>query len=749
MHTVLEDYKKAKRLGVSLDSFIALNPEHQLALAMKKLILSLQKKIPFEESIRQANQINYKEYEVEEQLLFLKLLFQNLIQSKGIKSALPILVAVKRLVTPNLDVDWQAIPLSLEGELYFQEGNFKKQLATLEKELDLLKINSCRYVFQYWTYLILLAFLNEYEKFDFHIKQFNLLPKEINLPISIDYVYLIVNEERGNFKDNVVLLSNIKANKPMQSIQKVIDQYDSFLQIILHHQLPELDEQDTDNWTLFSLYYLFANEPVKSLEWANKLAEHRPDYNLLPNFISFYLIRAELANKNINSAEYLLESRKRTGNTSIFDDFFWFRLFHSKGDSKKAQEYFNLFSATVDKYDLNNRFDLELQLSPEILPKDIRYYMRNLAQEKSKETFSPDPINKINEDQSMGFIIGESKSIKQIKDLILKFSNVDTSVLITGETGTGKELIAKALWLAGSFQNKPYIPINCGAISDHLLQSELFGHKKGAFTGAYQDHKGVFEQAQDGIVFLDEISEISHAMQINLLRVLEAREYRPVGSNENKKLNCKIITATNRKLSDLVNAGHFRSDLQFRLERLNIELPPLRERKEDIPLLIHHFLNEEYPNLDPLQFDETTLNHLKSLYWPGNIRELRNEMGRVRLFFSDQKLLTMNELSNKYKDNKENTSLTELTTSQPKPLEILTQESATKNNSRLNSKFRRLEELKKLFVKHTKLSRAEVEEYLNVSTNTAFSYLNILEQEKYICKKTFANSDTHYYEIIR
>lgn len=754
MGTFLEDFKKAIGLGTSLDSFLKLNPDHPLALGMKKIHLALKGQVTPEEAIQYANQINYKDYEVEEQLIFLELLFHVLIQSKGIKSALPILAAAKRLVTPKLQVEWQTIPLSLEGVLHFNEGNFKKQVETLEKELNILEFNSGRYIFLYWTYLILLAFLNQYEKLDLHIKKFLELKIDKNIPVSIEYIYLIINEEKGNFQENESLAAYLKTKNLNKIVRTEMEHYDDYLQVILHQKLPVLDEQKSENWNLLSLYYLLVNAPAKSLFFAHQYANLRPDYKVLPNFSSFYLIRAELANKNLNTAEYLLESRKRIGNTSIYDDFFWFRIFHSKGDSIKAQLHFNLFSATVEKYNLDNRFDLELKLSPEILPKDIRHYTRNLNYQAIENNSSAESLTQIDADPSMGFIVGECNSIKQIKASILKFATVDTSVLIIGETGTGKELIAKALWLAGPYKNKPFIPINCGAISDHLLQSELFGHKKGAFTGAFHDHKGVFEEARDGIVFLDEIGEISPAMQINLLRILEAREFRAVGGNSTIKLNCKVLAATNRNLADQVKLGTFRQDLQFRLERLTIEIPPLRERKADIPLLINHYLNEENPQLARLNFDESTLQYLKSLPWPGNIRELKNELERIRLFYSDYKILTINQLSNKYQIKAPPlspvTTVSENTFVKPIETVAITSNEPAHTSSflNLNSKFRRIEELKKLFFKNTKLTRLDVEELLKISPNTANTYLSTLEKENFISKKSLPHSKTFYYEII-
>lgn len=746
MGSFLEDYQNGQAVGKSLEKFIQKNPNHELALGMKKIHSALKTTGKNDETIIAINQIDHKKYAVEEQLVFLELLYHLMAQERRFNTAQSILASAKRLVVSSLPVEYQSIPISLEANLHFYEGRFKKQAELTLQELSILKPNSGRYILIYWTYLILLAFLNEYEQLEYHIKEFEKIPNLQNHPVSLDYIRLVSNTEKCNFKENEVILARIKANGVLSSIKHGVEEYERFIHIIQFNELPILDEKDSSHWELFSLYSLINNDYKNALEWIHKYADQHTLYKFLSNLGSYTLIRAELANKNINTAELFLESKKKIENTSLFDDFFWFRIYHMKGETKKAQKHFNLFNANVEKYKLDNRFDYELKLSPEIQPKDLRYYIKNYSQNNTPN-IEIDPEEKSNNNfQSTKFIIGESQAIVQIKELINKYAAIDTSVLIIGETGTGKELVAKALRQAGPYQNKPFVAINCGAISDHLLQSELFGHKKGAFTGAFQDHRGVFEEAGDGIVFLDEIGEISPAMQINLLRVLEAKEFRPIGSNENKKLNCKVIAATNRNLTEHVKAGHFRQDLQFRLERLTIELPPLRERSSDIPILINHFLNEENPNLPNIFFDASTLKYLTSLPWYGNIRELRNEMEKIRLFYSDKKILTVNELSNKYKSKTppaEPAPATNPTTNTKK-----VETSASTSPLNLTSKFRRLEELKSLFVKHNKLTRIEVESLLQVSPNTALSYLNTLEKENFISRKTFANTKTHYYEII-
>ncbi|RME76464.1 MAG: sigma-54-dependent Fis family transcriptional regulator [Planctomycetota bacterium] len=234
-------------------------------------------------------------------------------------------------------------------------------------------------------------------------------------------------------------------------------------------------------------------------------------------------------------------------------------------------------------------------------------------------------------------IIGKSKAIQDIFDILDKISPTNLPVLITGESGTGKELIAKSLHYSSPRKDKPFISVNCAALPDSLLESELFGHKKGAFTGASQDKKGLFEMAHHGTLFLDEVGDMSLKMQRELLRVLQEGEIRPVGGRDVIKVNARIVAATNRNLQDMLQEGSFREDLYYRLNVIHIELPPLRERKEDILLLAEHFLQSvvREENLPPKRFAPESLKKLMEYSWPGNVRELRNFVERTALMSSN------------------------------------------------------------------------------------------------------------------
>jgi len=238
---------------------------------------------------------------------------------------------------------------------------------------------------------------------------------------------------------------------------------------------------------------------------------------------------------------------------------------------------------------------------------------------------------KLAEHDSFFGIIGESPKIKEIKDLIIKIANSQASVLLTGESGTGKEMFARAIHMCSKRKNKPFVAINCAALPQTLLESELFGYEKGAFTGALKQKKGKFEQANEGTIFLDEIGEMNIQTQSKLLRVLQEREYERVGGLETIKIDIRVITATNRDLEEAIKAGDFREDLYYRINVIPIHIPPLRERREDIPLLAEYFLkkfNVDYKkNIELISME--VIDIFMEYDWPGNIRELKNVIERA------------------------------------------------------------------------------------------------------------------------
>jgi len=241
-------------------------------------------------------------------------------------------------------------------------------------------------------------------------------------------------------------------------------------------------------------------------------------------------------------------------------------------------------------------------------------------------------------DQQEGYdfrrLVGNSRLMKAVQQMIDQVSDSEANVLILGESGTGKEVVARNLHHLSSRREKPFVPINCGAIPAELLESELFGHEKGSFTGAITARKGRFEMAEGGTLFLDEIGDMPLPMQVKLLRVLQERTYERVGSNKSLTTNVRVIAATHRNLEDHISEGYFREDLFYRLNVFPIEMPSLRERPEDIPLLINELVTRiEHENRGTVRLTQTAIISLCQYHWPGNVRELANVVERLVILY--------------------------------------------------------------------------------------------------------------------
>lgn len=241
-------------------------------------------------------------------------------------------------------------------------------------------------------------------------------------------------------------------------------------------------------------------------------------------------------------------------------------------------------------------------------------------------------------------MIGRSVSMQEVFRLIERAGPTDKAILIQGESGTGKELVARALQKVSLRAEKPFVVINCAALPENLLESELFGHEKGAFTGAVTEKQGLFEVADEGTLFIDEIGELAGSLQAKLLRVLQDGSLRRVGSLKERRVNVRILAATNRKLADEVKAGRFREDLYYRINVLSLELPPLRQRGDDVSLLVEHFLGSEW------KIEPEAMRALRRYPWPGNVRQLINAIDRAKIL-ADDKLIRLDDLPHEVADS--------------------------------------------------------------------------------------------------
>jgi two-component system, NtrC family, response regulator HupR/HoxA len=255
-------------------------------------------------------------------------------------------------------------------------------------------------------------------------------------------------------------------------------------------------------------------------------------------------------------------------------------------------------------------------------------------------------------------LIGKSKKMQQVYHLLSKVSNSESTILIQGENGTGKEMVAKAIHYNSTRKDAVFMAVNCSAFNDNLLDSELFGHVKGSFTGAVKDKKGVFEVSNGGTLFLDEIGDTSPSMQVKLLRILQEGTYMPVGATTPKKVNVRVIAATNKPLKEMIAKGEFREDLYYRINVINVALPSLRERQEDIPVLMDFFLQKKCEEAGmPLKtFSKKCLEKMLDHNWPGNVRELQNEVERLVVLAGEEKNITPDMLSSRILESSESNS---------------------------------------------------------------------------------------------
>ena len=272
------------------------------------------------------------------------------------------------------------------------------------------------------------------------------------------------------------------------------------------------------------------------------------------------------------------------------------------------------------------------------LPVDGEFVHELLGEIYAEIELEKEPVESVTHSEldQFGLLVGSSPVMRKLYRVVRKAAVAQSNVFIVGESGSGKELVANTVHLASTRCDKPFVALNCGALSPELIESELFGHMKGAFTGAHRDRAGVFEQAEGGTLFLDEVTEMPAEHQVKLLRVLETGEFRPVGSDTAKTANVRVISATNREPAEAIKEDIFREDLYFRLAHFPIRVPPLRERGSDIPGLAKHFL--AYRNAEEKTAKEISteaLEKIQNYFWPGNVRELKHAIERAYILADD------------------------------------------------------------------------------------------------------------------
>ncbi len=273
---------------------------------------------------------------------------------------------------------------------------------------------------------------------------------------------------------------------------------------------------------------------------------------------------------------------------------------------------------------------------------ELRLFLRRMAEKVRLVEENQFLRERVDTESDLHGIVGSSAKIQDVLRMISRLKDTRTPVLISGESGTGKELVARAIHFRGSFANRPFVAVDCGSLVPTLIESELFGYEKGAFTGALRSKTGLFQSANGGTIFLDEIGELPLELQAKLLRVLQEKEIRPVGSNQKIKVDVRVVAATNRDLEAEYRNGTFRKDLYFRLNVVTVHLPSLRERRSDIPMLAHWFLDRHAPD-NSMQVTNAAMKCLLQYDWPGNVRELENCVERA-VALGDGKLVDVSDL---------------------------------------------------------------------------------------------------------
>lgn len=427
-------------------------------------------------------------------------------------------------------------------------------------------------------------------------------------------------------------------------------------------------------------------------------------------------------------------------------DFFIARYFLIKDKKDLARYYYGKLLNNCEKFDALSRLKFEIKFAVELTAESLFELIQPISSSFALDigkTLDQKPIPTNMASVGLNRIIGNSKEITEIKKRIKAYADIQRPILVIGETGAGKELVARAIHEESAHKDKPFLAINCGALTDTLLQSELFGYEAGAFTGAVNAHKGIFEAAEDGVVFMDEFGEMSHKLQVSLLRILENNEIMRVGGNKVRQIKCRIIAATNANIEELISRKLFREDLYHRLKQFSISILPLRERKEDIPELIKYFLFQTTGS-QPQVFSKDLIQKFQEYDWPGNIRELKNEVDRIKILCGYKPVIEIDDVEIEWL-KKSKTPAVALT-------DIPQEKNAEMHQRLLYKKLtladKRNQQIKALFVQYKQLTRGQIAEALEINLLTATKDLKRLCQENFITKKTPSKSPrSHYFEV--
>jgi DNA-binding NtrC family response regulator len=620
----------------------------------------------------------------------------------------------RSMIREDMDPVLRAIVMAMEGLEATSRGDKRRRLELLEQSISLFPRHSPGHRRQLLELARALAMLGREEEIDSDLEA---VRRDKTLAGHVSLVRMIQAVETGRIHDARRHLADVKRDP---DVVRFADSLLTFYEQVIALVEGTLTADSMPEWAKV-IDRLLKRRPEEAVFIARRqAAPHFDNAAATLGFDSFNLIRAELAASNGETARRLLRMRQECGNAQFLDDLFMARVEWLARREETAFAHLRRLLDAGERWRALDRINFELRLACEVQPIVLLQAFRSRRAQRGidiRESAAPPGIDRV---------IGVSRSIQNIRKQILRLAPLDAGVLITGETGTGKEVVARALHEAGPRRAEPFVAVNCGAIADSLLESELFGHERGAFTGADRSHRGVFEEAGKGTLFLDEIGEISPRLQILLLRVLETGEIRPVGTGRFRRSSCRIIAATNAELPRMIREGRFRQDLFYRLCRLELCLPPLRERPHDIACLAEHFLNDGR-TARPATLSRDLAHWLTNQPWPGNVRELRNGVERMRLLHPECKRYELEHWSSEIG----------AIPSAPDPERSLLARGATP--------LRRHDRLRELFGKHEKLTRQEIIQLLGISRETASKDLKALIREGWIKRVCPTSSPRTFY----
>ncbi len=625
--------------------------------------------------------------------------------------------------------------LSLRGDRRRRETLLKQALGTLTRA-------SPWYPRVAWEWAVVLAQQGRANEAEPEIRFLDAKESESFPQGRLALVRLFDAVESGRWRQARVMIERIDRDRrtlrPWQALLRIAEQYRALAGLAdPRGGAPTEPFAREEEDLLLVTRHLLAGRAQLALRAALERHARFPLRSMEAGFTGWDMIRAELACGNGESARRLVAARRKRGSPHWLDGFFLARAERLAGKSRGVARLREARREAA-RLGADGRFELELRLATEIPPGDPFLAGVHL-QERSVRPVGTSAVDVC--DSVMDPLVGTDPEIVRVREVVRRLAPLKVTVLVTGETGTGKELVARALHEAGPRRARPFVAVNCGAIAEALLESELFGHERGAFTGAERAHRGLFTAATGGTLFLDEIGEVSPRLQAALLRVLENGEVRPVGSAGAERIDCRVVAATNADLDRLVDRGLFRKDLLYRLRRLEIALPPLRDRPADILPLALHFLNQDRPTGRTATMTPDLADCLRAHLWPGNVRELKNRIERMLLLAGEKAVYTREDFDLAPLSPREPAPAASAgTPADPRdPLQVFTEGRST---------LRRRERLKALFHEHRMLTRAEAVRILDVAPGTVTTDLKALAAEGVIEKVMPRRAPrTHFFRL--